>query len=158
MIDRKALLDDLQKLLPKLEADLLERSESAEVPDVGRTLREEYAAAQAAERTAQNFEDWRADAITQVAAAWVLCCVFVRFLEDNRLVDPPKSPGPASGSSGRGTSTSCTSAAPDAHRPRLPARGLRRAGEARRRRRRSSARTTRSATSRTGCAATRPGS
>ena len=35
MIDRKQLLDDLQKLLPKVEADLLERSESAEVPDVG---------------------------------------------------------------------------------------------------------------------------
>ena len=110
MIDRKTLLDDLQKLLPKIEADLLERSESAEVPDVGRKLREEYAAAQAAERTAQSFEDWRSDAITQVAAAWVLSCVFVRFLEDNGSSPTPRSPAPASGSSGRGTSTSCTSA------------------------------------------------
>ena len=32
----KTLLEDLQNLLPKIEADLLERSESAEVPDVGR--------------------------------------------------------------------------------------------------------------------------
>jgi len=94
MIDRKQLLDDLQKLLPKVEADLLERSESAEVPDVGRTLREEYAAAQAAERTAQGFEEWRSDAITQTAAAWVLSCVFVRFLEDNGLVETPKVAGP----------------------------------------------------------------
>ena len=29
--------------------------------------------------------------------AWVLSCVFVRFLEDNRLIDPPKRPAPASG-------------------------------------------------------------
>ena len=39
MIDRSKLLSDLQKLLTKLEADLLERSESADVPDVGATLR-----------------------------------------------------------------------------------------------------------------------
>src|SRR5271157_3795474 len=94
MIDRKALLEDLQRLLPKIEADLLERSESAEVPDVGRTLREEHAEAQAAERTAQSYEEWRSDAITQVAAAWVLTCVFVRFLEDNALVETPKIAGP----------------------------------------------------------------
>jgi hypothetical protein len=97
MIDRAALLSDLQKLLPKIEADLLERSESAEVPDVGRTLREEYQAAQAAERTAQGFEEWRSDAITQAAAAWVLSCVFVRFLEDNQLVPTPKIAGPGEG-------------------------------------------------------------
>ncbi len=94
MIDRKPLLGDLQRLLAKLEADLLERSESAEVPDVGRKLREEYVEAQAAERTAQSFEEWRSDEITQVAAAWVLSCVFVRFLEDNELIPTPKIAGP----------------------------------------------------------------
>jgi len=97
MIDRKALLEDLQKLLPKIEADLLERSESVDVPDVGRKLRGEYIEAQAANRTAQNYEDWRSDAITQVAAAWVLSCVFVRFLEDNQLVPTPKIAGPGEG-------------------------------------------------------------
>ena len=35
MIDRAALVTDLQKLLKRLEADLLQRSESAEVPEVG---------------------------------------------------------------------------------------------------------------------------
>ena len=95
MINRPALLSDLQKLLQRLEADLLERSESAEVPDVEKTLRAEYERAKTAERTAQNYEDWRSDAITQAAAAWVLSCVFVRFLEDNRLIDPPKISGPA---------------------------------------------------------------
>lgn len=94
MINRITLLSDLQKLLQLIEADLLERSESADVPEVGKTLRAEYDRAKTAERTAQNFEDWRTDAITQAAAAWVLSCVFVRFLEDNRLIDPPKIAGP----------------------------------------------------------------
>jgi hypothetical protein len=94
MIDRQALLTDLQKLLQRLEADLLQRSESDEVPEVGRRLREEYERAKKAQRTAQNYEDWRSDTITQAAAAWVLSCVFVRFLEDNRLIDPPKIAGP----------------------------------------------------------------
>ena len=81
-------------MLKRLEADLLERSASAEIPDVGQTLHTEYDRAKQAERTAQNYEDWRSDAITQAAAAWVLSCVFVRFLEDNRLIDPPKVAGP----------------------------------------------------------------
>ena len=101
MINRQQLLSDLQKLLQKLEADLLERSMSAEVPEVGTRLKEEHERATKAQRTAQNYEDWRTDAITQAAAAWVLSCVFVRFLEDNRLIDPPKISGPASGSSGQ---------------------------------------------------------
>jgi hypothetical protein len=115
MIDRKRLLVDLQRLLANLEADLLERSESAEVPDVGRTLRAQHAAAQAAARTAQSFEEWRSDAITQAAAAWALSGVFVRFLEDNRLVAVPRiaSPpgrcwrtsGASSASASRATST-----------------------------------------------------
>ena len=79
MIDRQFLLADLQKLLQRLEADLLARSESADVPEVGQRLREEYERAKKARRTAQNYEDWRSDAITQAAAAWVLSCVFVRF-------------------------------------------------------------------------------
>jgi hypothetical protein len=101
MINRQTLLSDLQKLLQKLEADLLERSMSAEVPEVGVRLKEEHARATKAQRTAQNYEDWRTDAMTQAAAAWVLSCVFVRFLEDNRLIDPPKISGPASGGSGQ---------------------------------------------------------
>ena len=101
MINRQTLLSDLQKLLQKLEADLLERSMSAEFPEVGTRLKEEHERATKAQRTAQNYEDWRTDAITQAAAAWVLSCVFVRFLEDNRLIDPPKISGPASGGSGQ---------------------------------------------------------
>jgi hypothetical protein len=40
MIDRAALLSDLQKLLKRLEVDLLERSQSTEIPGVGAQLRE----------------------------------------------------------------------------------------------------------------------
>lgn len=94
MIDRQRLLGDLQNVLKRLEADLLERSESAEVPEVGQTLQTDYDEAKAAQRTAQNYEDWRSDYTTQMAAAWVLSCVFVRFLEDNRLIDPAKIAGP----------------------------------------------------------------
>jgi len=93
MINRQALLADLQKFLQRIEADLLERSESTEVPEVPVALHAEYENAAKAERTAQNYEDWRTDTITQAAAAWVLSCVFVRFLEDNSIVDPPKIAG-----------------------------------------------------------------
>ena len=94
MIHRAALLSDLQKLLKRLEADLLERSQSTEIPGVGAQLRQEYEEATEANRTAQTFEEWRSDDITQTAAAWVLSCVFVRFLEDNTLIDPPRIAGP----------------------------------------------------------------
>ena len=37
--------------------------------------------------SAQAFEEWRDDYLDQVAVAWVLACVFVRFMEDNDLID-----------------------------------------------------------------------
>jgi N-6 DNA Methylase len=93
VIDRSAFLADAQKLLAKLEKDL--RARCDDMPDVGRAVEEEYRRAKDAGRTGQTLEEWRADAITQQAVAWVLSCVFVRFLEDNRLIDPPKLAGPA---------------------------------------------------------------
>ena len=87
-------LKDLQSLLHSLEADLLERSDADSLPEVRQVLQTEYHKAQAAERTAQSYETWRSDYITQVAAAWVLSCVFTRFLEDNQLIDPPTISGP----------------------------------------------------------------
>ncbi|MEZ5941185.1 MAG: hypothetical protein R3C18_07325 [Planctomycetaceae bacterium] len=85
MINRQVLLSDLQSLLRKLEADLLERTTSSEVPEVGEWLRAEYKQAKDAERTAHTYKQWLDDFITQVAAAWVLSCVSARFLEDNEL-------------------------------------------------------------------------
>jgi hypothetical protein len=92
MIDRRAFLADAQKLLAKLEKDL--RARCDDMPEVGQAVTAEYKRAKDAGRTGQTLEEWRADAITQQAAAWVLSCVFVRFLEDNRLIDPPKLAGP----------------------------------------------------------------
>jgi hypothetical protein len=93
MIDRVALLADLKRLVVSLQDDLRARSTSAEVPDVGRRLAAEYARAQSARRTAATFEAWREGEITQMAVAWVLSCVFARFLEDNALVDTPRIAG-----------------------------------------------------------------
>ena len=92
MIDRPAFLADAQKLVVKLEKDL--RARCDDMPDVGQAVLAEYKRAKDAGRTGQTLEEWRADAITQQAAAWVLSCVFVRFLEDNRLIDPPRLAGP----------------------------------------------------------------
>ncbi|MEM9351603.1 MAG: BREX-2 system adenine-specific DNA-methyltransferase PglX [Planctomycetota bacterium] len=96
MIDRQQLLSDLQAVLKTLEQDLLDRSEAAEpaeVATIGQRLRAEYDRAKEANRTALSWVDWRAGEITQVAAAWVLSCVFARFLEDNDLVEPPRLSG-----------------------------------------------------------------
>ncbi|MDE8346399.1 MAG: BREX-2 system adenine-specific DNA-methyltransferase PglX, partial [Acidocella sp.] len=95
MIDRKRLLTDLKPLLKELEADL--RARCDEVPQTDADLKNEYDQARAADRIGVAYEQWRADLITQVAVAWVLSCVFVRFLEDNALITPPRIAGPAHG-------------------------------------------------------------
>jgi hypothetical protein len=92
MIDAKQLLDDLKKLARKLEADVRQRC--AEQPEVDEPLRKEYVAARNAGRTASTYETWREERIAQAAAAWILGCVFVRFLEDNDLVAPAMIAGP----------------------------------------------------------------
>jgi hypothetical protein len=94
MINRTALLEDLKRLVTRVEADLLARSEAPEVPEIAANLRGEYDRARAAKRTAATYSEWRDDRITQAAVAWVLSCVFVRFLEDNDLIAPPRLSGP----------------------------------------------------------------
>src|SRR5271166_6529768 len=84
-MDIKPLLPDLKKLVVELADDLLARStENAEI-DTG--LREAYSRIEKGGRTAQAFEVWREDYLDQVAVAWVLAGVFVRFMEDNHLID-----------------------------------------------------------------------
>ena len=87
MINPEVLLTDLKRLLGQLEGDLRERAD--EVPTLGESLRSAYDRAKQAERTAQPFETWREEYLTQAAVAWVLACVFVRFIEDNGLIDTP---------------------------------------------------------------------
>jgi hypothetical protein len=92
VIDRAQLLRDCQRMLSVLVDDLRTRCE--EDPALEAPLRAQWQEARAAARTAQPYESWRESALEQVAAAWVLACVFVRFLEDNGLVDPPRLAGP----------------------------------------------------------------
>jgi hypothetical protein len=84
MISRLNLLADLQKLLVKLQDDL--RARCVERPEVEAPLRIQYEAARAAKRTAEAYEAWREAQFTQAAVAWILSCVFIRFLEDNGLL------------------------------------------------------------------------
>ena len=85
MVPIKTILPELKKLVVELADDLLARStENAEI-DAG--LREAFSQIEKGGRTAQAFEVWREDYLDQVAVAWVLACVFVRFMEDNHLID-----------------------------------------------------------------------
>ena len=94
VIGASRLLKDLTGLRAHLEDDL--RARCGERPDLETSLQEEYRKAFARERTAGTYETWRDERLTQVAVAWILGCVFVRFLEDNALVDPPRLSGPGS--------------------------------------------------------------
>ena len=64
---------------------MLARSTEDAKIDAG--LREAFQQIEKGGRTAQAFEVWRDDYLDQVAVAWVLACVFVRFMEDNHLID-----------------------------------------------------------------------
>jgi hypothetical protein len=92
MIDAPRLLKDLQRLLGELEDDLRERVGA--VPDLDRDLRAQHRPAKEAGRTGDAYEVWRDALRTRVAVAWILACLFVRFLEDNALIPTPLLSGP----------------------------------------------------------------
>lgn len=85
MIESAELLSELKTIVTKLESDILSRCLNN--PEVDAPLRMEFEAAKEHERTAVAYETWRSDYITQSAVAWVLATVFVRFIEDNGLLD-----------------------------------------------------------------------
>ncbi len=86
MIDSPRLLADLTTIVGQLEADL--RAQLGAREDVRARLQEEYEAARRVGRTVVTFEAWAEDPVAQAAVAWVLGTVFVRFFEDNGLVEP----------------------------------------------------------------------
>ncbi|GAA4543124.1 BREX-2 system adenine-specific DNA-methyltransferase PglX [Streptomyces collinus] len=87
MIDRKALLNDLKQQVKAVETDLGKQVKA--LGDVGARLRAEYDQARKLGRTAATWTSWLDERVTQVAVAWVLGTVFVRFCEDNRLIPEP---------------------------------------------------------------------
>ncbi|MGW0665479.1 BREX-2 system adenine-specific DNA-methyltransferase PglX [Streptomyces sp. NPDC002746] len=82
----------LEGRLAELSADQAEAVDAAE--SVAGRLRAEYDEARGLGRTAATWNAWLDERVTQVAVAWVLGTVFVRFCEDNRLIPEPYIAGP----------------------------------------------------------------
>ena len=87
MINAPQLLADLTRLLKRFEDDLRQRI--ADVAELKASLQAEWQAARDADRTAETFESWADQVITQAGVHWLLSCVFLRFIEDNELVERP---------------------------------------------------------------------
>ncbi|MEQ4519560.1 BREX-2 system adenine-specific DNA-methyltransferase PglX [Pseudarthrobacter sp. B907] len=98
MIDSKLLLADLKKQVKLLESDL--RSEATnpsgdESERWAKELREEHLHAREHARTARTFDDWLDGEVSQAAVAWIVASVFIRFCEDNALLNDLWIAGPA---------------------------------------------------------------
>jgi hypothetical protein len=85
MVDTKTLLTDLRKLVKDLTEDMLRHGSNA--PATATKLQEQYKQHHDGGRISQSFEEWREDYVEQVAVAWVIACIFVRFIEDNDLIN-----------------------------------------------------------------------
>jgi hypothetical protein len=94
MIDAGKLLTELKRLREVLDADLRETHGSGAQRDA---VQAEWREAFDLGRTRDTFEAFLEGAFDQAVVHWVLGCVFLRFLEDNRLVDRHFCPGLASG-------------------------------------------------------------
>ncbi len=91
MIDAKRLLADLKRLRRQTEDDLRQHHRASP----GRAAVEaEWREAFDAKRTADTFETFWSAALDQAAVHWLLALVFLRFLEDNSLLDRPLLSGP----------------------------------------------------------------
>ncbi len=87
-----ALTTALQRQVLLLEDDL--RARVDDLSEVRERWTAEHAEALKRGRMAAAWPAWRDDRVTQVAVAWVLVTVFVRFCEDNGLVRPVWIAGP----------------------------------------------------------------
>jgi hypothetical protein len=87
MINRTKLLSDLKVQVKDLETDL--RARFASDIEYRSRLTADWQAARDAGRTSEDVAIWAEAQFTQSAIAWVLACVFVRFCEDNALLDAP---------------------------------------------------------------------
>ncbi|MEU3203688.1 BREX-2 system adenine-specific DNA-methyltransferase PglX [Streptomyces cyaneofuscatus] len=82
----------LEQRIAELPQERAETVRNAEA--VAGRLRAEHEEARKLGRTAATWNAWLGERVTQVAVAWVLGTVFVRFCEDNRLVPEPYITGP----------------------------------------------------------------
>jgi hypothetical protein len=92
VIEPARLVADLQQRMRELERDLLDQAEYSHKTD--KELRQRHRTAENRSRTGLSFEEWRAQQLTQVAAGWLLACVFSRFCEDNGLLTEAMLAGP----------------------------------------------------------------
>src|SRR2546423_585983 len=81
VLDLKALQGQVKSLVVDL------RGQVTVVDGLRPSLMTEYEAAKRAGRVGASFEGWLEDVLDRAAVAWVLGCVFVRFCEDNGLVE-----------------------------------------------------------------------
>ncbi|MET4639581.1 BREX-2 system adenine-specific DNA-methyltransferase PglX [Mycetocola sp. 2940] len=86
MIVAASLLTDLKKQLKLLEADLRQTAEDSS-SEYGARLHAEHDRAFARERTAFTWSQWRDGEVTMAAVSWIIATTFVRFLEDNDLLE-----------------------------------------------------------------------
>src|SRR5665213_1527989 len=91
MINAGKLLADLKRLRKVLDADLRATHATGAQRDA---VQAEWQEAFDLGRTRDTFEAFLDSAFDQAVVHWVLGCVFLRFLEDNRLVDRPFLSGP----------------------------------------------------------------
>ncbi|MSW83074.1 MAG: SAM-dependent methyltransferase, partial [Actinobacteria bacterium] len=83
-----SLAKDLQSRVKSLAADLRTSSDDP-ASEWGRELQAEYRTASERGRTGFSWSEWRDGEVDLAAVAWVLATVFIRFCEDNDLIDGP---------------------------------------------------------------------
>ncbi|MBQ0847316.1 BREX-2 system adenine-specific DNA-methyltransferase PglX [Streptomyces sp. BH-SS-21] len=86
------LLGDLLGLTARIESDLRTRVPADPAVE---NLRDEYKTARQAGLTSGTWAGWLDARLSQVATAWVLATVMIRFCEDNELLDIPFAVHPA---------------------------------------------------------------
>ena len=82
------LVKDLQRRVKLLTDDLRTRSDDP-TDTWGQELNAEYRTATERGRTGLSWSEWRDGEVDLAAVAWVLATVFIRFCEDNDLIDGP---------------------------------------------------------------------
>jgi hypothetical protein len=91
MIDPKRLLTDLKRLHTKLKDDLRRHHTAS----AGRNATDaEWQEAFATKRTAETLPAFFEAALDQASVYWILAAAFIRFLEDNGLIERPILSGP----------------------------------------------------------------